>query len=137
MRACRWRTRRPRGYDLIVVDAFNSDAIPVHLLTREALALYFRKLAPGGVITLHLSNRYLSLEPVVAALAREGGYAARVGSSSPPGYMQSASEWAVVARTEEDLGTMAVDSFWRPVRNPRGIAPWTDDFSSLLSVWGK
>ena len=126
-----------RRYDMIVVDAFNSDAIPVHLLTREALALYFQKLAPGGVITLHLSNRFLNLEPVVAALAREGGYAARVGSSNPPGYMQSASEWAVVARSEEDLGTIAADSFWRPVRNPRGIAPWTDDFSSLLSVWGK
>lgn len=125
------------GYDMIVVDAFNSDAIPVHLLTRQALALYFDKLAPGGVITLHLSNRFLNLEPVVAAIAREGGYAARVGSSNPPGYLQSASEWAVVARTEDDLGTMQADSFWRPVRNPRGIAPWTDDFSSLLSVWGK
>ena len=128
----------PAGaYDMIVVDAFNSDAIPVHLLTREALKLYFDKLAPGGVVTLHLSNRFLDLEPVVASLANEAGYSARVGSSNPPGYLQSASEWAVVARDDADLGTIAADSFWRPVRNPRGIAPWTDDFSSLLSVWGK
>jgi hypothetical protein len=127
----------PRSYDMIVVDAFNSDAIPVHLLTREALGVYLDKLAPGGVVALHLSNRYLKLEPVVAALARERGLAARVGRSAPSGFLQSASEWAVVARSEADLGTMAVDSFWRPVRNPEGIAPWTDDFSSLLSVWGR
>ena len=126
----------PRSYDIIVVDAFNSDAIPVHLLTREALGVYLDKLAPGGVVALHLSNRYLELEPVVEALARERGLAARIGTSAPNEYMHSASEWAVVARSEADLGTMAVDSFWRPLRNPRGIAPWTDDFSSLLSVWG-
>jgi len=124
-------------YDMIVVDAFNSDAIPVHLLTREALGVYLSKLAPGGVVALHLSNRYLKLEPVVAALARERGLSARIGSAEAPGFMNSASSWAVVARTDADLGTMAADSFWRPARNPRGIAPWTDDFSSLLSVWGK
>ncbi|HET7232185.1 MAG TPA: fused MFS/spermidine synthase [Longimicrobium sp.] len=127
----------PHGYDMILVDAFNSDAIPVHLLTREALGVYLDKLAPGGVVALHLSNRYLDLQPVVAALARERGLSARVGSSVPTQYMQSASSWAVVARSDADLGTMAADAFWRPVRNPRGIAPWTDDFSSLLSVWGK
>lgn len=127
----------PRGYDLILVDAFNSDAIPVHLLTREALGVYLDKLAPGGVISFHLSNRYLNLEPVVAALARERGLSARVGSNNPREYLHSASVWAVVARSDADLGTMTADSFWRPVRNPRNIAAWTDDFSSLLSVWGK
>lgn len=126
-----------RRYDIIVVDAFNSDAIPVHLLTRQALGVYLDKLAPGGVVALHLSNRYLKLEPVVAALARERGLAARIGSAEAPGFMNSASAWAVVARNDADLGTMAADAFWRPARNPRGIAPWTDDFSSLLSVWGK
>jgi len=130
--------RAPRQrYDIILVDAFNSDAIPVHLLTREALGVYLDKLAPGGVVALHLSNRYLTLEPVVAALARERGLSARIGSAGTAGFMNSASSWAVVARSDADLGTMAADSFWRPLRNPRGIAPWTDDFSSLLSVWGK
>jgi len=127
----------PHGYDMILVDAFNSDAIPVHLLTSEALGVYLDKLAPGGVVALHLSNRYLDLQPVVAALARQHGLAARVGSSAPSEYLHSASVWAIVARSEADLGTLAVDSFWRPVRNPRNIAPWTDDFSSVLSVWGK
>ncbi|HEU4561194.1 MAG TPA: fused MFS/spermidine synthase [Longimicrobium sp.] len=126
----------PQSYDIIVVDAFNSDAIPVHLLTREALGVYLDKLAPGGVVALHLSNRYLELEPVVAALVRDLGLAGRVGTSAPKEFLHSSSEWAVVTRNEADLGTMAVDSFWKPLRNPRGIAPWTDDFSSILSVWG-
>jgi SAM-dependent methyltransferase len=125
-----------RSYDIIVVDAFNSDAIPVHLLTREALGMYLEKLKPGGVVVFHLSNRYLDLDPVVAALARDRGLVARRGLSSEPGFLNSTSEWAVVARSEADLGTMAADAFWTPVRNPRGIAVWTDDFSSVFSVWG-
>src|SRR5262249_34658781 len=65
------------GYDLIMLDAFSSDSIPVHLMTREALALYHRKLAPGGVIVFQISNRYLDLAPVVAALAHDVGAPAR------------------------------------------------------------
>ena len=76
----------PHAYDLIIVDAFNSDAIPVHLLTREALGVYLDKLAPGGIVALHLSNRYLELEPVVAALARERGLKARVGMTTLAGF---------------------------------------------------
>ncbi|HEX8905079.1 MAG TPA: fused MFS/spermidine synthase, partial [Longimicrobiaceae bacterium] len=127
----------PHGYDLILVDAFNSDAIPIHLLTREALGVYLDKLAPGGIVMLHLSNRYLELESVVAALARERGLAARVGSANLTGFFVSASSWAAVARSDADLGPLAADANWRPVRNWRHVQPWTDDFSSILSVWGK
>ena len=125
----------PHGYDLILVDAFNSDAIPVHLLTSEALGVYLDKLAPGGVVALHLSNRYLELEPVVAALARERGLTARVGTSTLGGMFFSASTWAVVARRDEDLGTLSADSRWPQVQRRRGVRAWTDDYSSLLSVW--
>jgi spermidine synthase len=124
-------------YDLIVVDAFNSDAIPVHLLTREAIGVYLDKLAPGGIIALHLSNRYLDLEPVVAALARERGLAARVGTSQLSGFFFSASTWAVVARSDADLGPLAADVRWPQARTRRGVPVWTDDYSSLLSVWNK
>jgi spermidine synthase len=124
-------------YDLIVVDAFNSDAIPVHLLTREAIGVYLDKLAPGGIVALHLSNRYLDLEPVVAALARERGLAARVGTSQLSGFFFSASTWAVVARSDADLGPLAADVRWPQARTRRGVPVWTDDYSSLLSVWNK
>jgi SAM-dependent methyltransferase len=127
----------PHAYDLIVVDAFNSDAIPVHLLTREAIGVYLDKLAPGGIVALHLSNRYLDLEPVVAALARERGLAARVGTSTLSGFFFSASTWAVVARSDADLGTMAADVRWPQAKTRRGVPVWTDDYSSLLSVWEK
>jgi SAM-dependent methyltransferase len=124
-----------QAYDLIIVDAFNSDAIPVHLLTREALGVYLDKLAPGGIIALHLSNRYLELEPVVAALARERGLRARVGMATLSGYFLSASTWAAVARSDEDFGPLAADSHWFTAKPARGIPAWTDDYSSLLSVW--
>jgi spermidine synthase len=128
----------PHGYDLIVVDAFNSDAIPVHLLTREALGVYLDKLAPGGIVMLHLSNRYLELESVVAALARDRGLAARIGESNVRGFFMSASSWAAVARKDEDLGALRPGGFgWRQAVNRRHVAPWTDDFSSILPVWGK
>lgn len=127
----------PHRYDLIVVDAFNSDAIPVHLLTREALGVYLDKLAPGGIVMLHLSNRYLELESVVAALAKDRGLVARIGASDLRGFFISASSWAAVARSDADLGTLVADANWRPARNWRHVQPWTDDFSSVLSVWGK
>ncbi|HSU12502.1 fused MFS/spermidine synthase [Longimicrobium sp.] len=125
----------PHGYDMILVDAFNSDAIPVHLLTREALGVYLDKLAPGGIIMLHLSNRYLELESVVAALAKDRGVAARIGETNLRGFYISASSWAGVARSDADFGVLRTE--WRPAVNRRHVAPWTDDFSSILSVWGK
>jgi len=127
----------PHKYDLIIVDAFNSDAIPVHLLTREAIGVYLDKLAPGGIIALHLSNRYLDLEPVVAALARERGMAARVGTTRLSGFFFSASTWAAVARSDADLGPLAADARWPQAQARRGVPVWTDDYSSLLSVWEK
>jgi hypothetical protein len=127
----------PHAYDLIILDAFSSDAIPVHLLTREALGTYLDHLAPGGMVAFHLSNRYLNLEPVIAALARERGLQTRVASAGLNGFFLSASTWAVVARNEADLGTLAADARWAPAEYRPRVKPWTDDYSSLFSVWGK
>ena len=102
--------RAPRGaYDLILLDAFSSDAVPIHLLTREALATYLERLAPGGRIAFHVSNRYLDLESVIGGLARERGLAVRVGSGpeSRPERYQQWSTWVVVARNERDLGDVS------------------------------
>ncbi len=129
--------RAPRGaYDLILLDAFSSDAVPIHLLTREALAGYLERLAPGGRIAFHVSNRYLDLESVIGGLARERGLAVRVGSGpeSQPERYQQWSTWVVVARNERDLGDVSGRRWRAPVLRP-GVRPWTDDYSSVLSVF--
>ena len=133
------RKERPgEHYDLIVVDAFSSDAIPVHLLTREALRLYFDMLKVGGLLALHLSNRYLSLEPVVANLAEDAQLEGVIWSDEAPATDgATSSTWAVLARTREALGNMARDEKWNAEKlevDPR-VGVWTDDFHNLLRVF--
>jgi hypothetical protein len=122
-------------FGVLVLDAFTSDAVPAHLLTREALALYVAKLAPGGVIAVHLSNRYLDLEAVVAGGAASLGLAARARFDVPnPAEFRNgkaASHWMALARTPADLAPLAADNT-KPWRTPRPTVPgWTDDASNL------
>lgn len=129
------------GFDLIVIDCFSSDAIPVHLLTREALALYLQKLAPGGLIVFHISNRYLDLKPVLAALAADAKLeVCRVRDDTrlddderAAGKM--ASSWAILARRTDDLGPLKISGLWTPASMPPGFRVWTDDFSHLWGVF--
>lgn len=132
------RDRPEERYDVILVDAFSSDAIPVHLLTREALRLYFDLLAPRGILALHISNRYLRLEPVVAALAEDRRYARMLqdgGTDDVPGAVEAS--WAILARRTEDFGDLASDSRWTETRLDAepAVSAWTDDFHNLLSVF--
>ena len=132
------RDRPEERYDVILVDAFSSDAIPVHLLTREALQLYFDLLGPRGIVALHISNRYLRLEPVVAALAEDGRYARLVehgGTGDIRGGVEAS--WAILARRPEDFGELASDPRWTVAHlDPEPAVPaWTDDFHNLLSVF--
>jgi len=126
-------------YDLMILDAYSSDAIPVHLLTREALRLYVDRLAPHGVLVFHLTNRHFDLVPVVARLASDQGLACRVQRSGHTDLRlrqegKASATSAVVARTLEDLGPLAIDPAWETPEVPPGARAWTDDFSSLLSV---
>ena len=130
----------PEGkFDVMLLDAFSSDAIPVHLVTREALALYLRKLAPGGVLAFHISNLHLDLEPVFANLARDAGLAALIRDDTdvrPADYRngKSPSIWLVMARAPADLALLARDSRWAiPRANAEPV--WTDDYSSLLRAF--
>jgi hypothetical protein len=128
--------REPAGrFDLIVVDAFNSDAIPVHLITRQALALYLER-AP--VVLFHISNRYLRLEPVLGNLARDGGLVCRAETYKPsPARLDrgdAQSKWAVLARTPASLGRLASDARWHACAEDRSARVWTDDYSDLLSA---
>jgi hypothetical protein len=128
-------------FGVIVVDAFSSDAIPVHLLTREALTLYFDKLAPGGVLAVHISNRYLDLEPVLARHAQEMG---RFGlrrydkdmafeGAIVPG--KFASDWVLLARQPEDFGDLADKPGWEKLEAQPRAPLWTDDFTSLWTIY--
>ena len=127
------------GYDLIVLDAFSGDMIPMHLVTREALALYLRKLAPGGILAFHVSNQYLQLAPSLCALAQDAGLVCRADLDAPITQEQKdagkyASEWLVMARRSGDLGPIATDPHWKPVTVQPGTKVWTDDYSNLLSI---
>ena len=127
-------------YDVLVLDAYSSDAIPVHLLTREALRLYVARLAPGGVMAFNLSNRHLDLRPVVAALAKDQGLVCRLHDDLDVTAEQFVAgrfpaRVAVVARTLADLGGIARDPRWIEPRTRAGLELWTDDYSSLLPIY--
>jgi hypothetical protein len=125
----------PEVHDVLVLDAFSSDAIPVHLLTREALAIYLRHLAPSGVLAFHISNRHFDLQPVIGRLAADAGLvaAARLDDAPPGNSNYSPSRWMAVARSVEGLGRLTADPKWASVTADRGRV-WTDDFSNVWSV---
>ncbi|MEE9543915.1 MAG: fused MFS/spermidine synthase, partial [Thermodesulfobacteriota bacterium] len=130
-----------KTYDLIVLDAFSSDAIPVHLLTKEALSLYTSKLADGGLLAFHTSNNYLNLKPVLATLAKTEGLIALTQTKFPTEEEKkrywSASEWTVMAREVRDLLFLASDNKeegWIHLQESEGVRPWTDDFSNIISI---
>jgi hypothetical protein len=125
-------------YDLIILDAFSSDAIPVHLLTREALAGYLLRLNPGGAVVMHISNRHMELARVVAAVAAGEGLHTFVKEDDrpdtvPPDYKMNAIV-AALARSPDDLGDLSRRRGWREVRPDSGVAAWSDDYSDILSA---
>jgi hypothetical protein len=133
--------RAPDGaYDLIVLDAYSSDAPPLHLITLDAMRRYLTKLAPRGVLLVNISNRHLELEPVVAAIARAAGLVARARNDAEVSPADRSagkveSQWVVMARRAEDLGALLEESLWKAPVAPPGLAPWTDDFASLLTAF--
>jgi spermidine synthase len=124
-------------YDVLVIDAFSSDSIPMHLMTREAIALYTSRLAKDGVLVMHISNRHLTLAPIVARLAASQGLAAvqqveRVAPGWPEG--KSESHWIVMTRNQADLEVLEKDARWSALVASPSAPLWTDDFSNILSA---
>ncbi|MGI8593507.1 MAG: fused MFS/spermidine synthase, partial [Solirubrobacteraceae bacterium] len=135
--------REPAGsFSLVAVDAFNSDAIPLHLITREAVGLYVSRVAQGGALLFHLTNRYLDLEPVVGNIAAELDLICRIRVHTPTGAQQDRgyqkSTWALLTRRPADLGTIRLDRRWTPCATDPSSQTWTDDYSNPLDVikWG-
>jgi hypothetical protein len=128
-------------YDLLVLDAFGSDAIPTHLLTREALRLYLSRLSADGVLLMHISHRFLDLSPVVERLATDAGLVGIRRMDLSPDDTRSTgrfgSHWAAVARTPDALRPLAVAPGWEPLAPSPHLRVWTDDYSSVLPLFRK
>jgi spermidine synthase len=127
----------PGVFDVLLVDAFSSDAVPAHLLTVEAMRMYLSKLRPDGVVIMHLSNRNLDLMRPVAAVARAAGGYAMSQRYSPPDVrfdmVQSAEDVIIVGRSKAALETYRNDWHWE-VADAQGVAPWTDDYTNLVGA---
>ncbi|HEV2955559.1 MAG TPA: fused MFS/spermidine synthase [Xanthobacteraceae bacterium] len=130
------------AYDFIMVDAFSSDTIPIHLLTREAMAVYLAKLAPHGVVAMHVSNRHLELSSVVAGIAEANGLKTRTNPGTADdehendGAYKFTSTIVIAARADEDFGVLggADDFAWPVVTAPPGQRIWTDDYSNIVGA---
>lgn len=132
----------PQGFDFLIMDAFSSDAVPVHLLTKEAFEIYLRHLKPDGAILVNISNRYLDLRPVIENAARafklqshhinseDGGE-----SEEDSGWWLYASTWMVLSRNQEFMDRPALrNAASAPVTGPNTIPLWTDDYTSMFKV---
>lgn len=126
--------------DILIVDAFSSDSVPMHLLTREAFETYGKNLAPGGVLMIHISNRYLALEPVLAAGAKQG-WTTRVRefrtTEADRDNNLTDSNWVAFAREPATLAMLEAvhpADRWREIKGRSGFAAWTDDYGSILPI---
>ncbi|HUQ13920.1 MAG TPA: fused MFS/spermidine synthase, partial [Novosphingobium sp.] len=126
----------PASFDVLAIDAFSSDAIPLHLLTEEALRVYGRALAPDGLLMVHISNRYFELEPQLSASLARAGWAGRVLTDTAAHQQGlSASVWVAVARDEARLARLTRgEDKWKPLLNQPGTRPWSDDHASILAA---
>jgi len=123
-----------QGYDVLALDAFSSDSIPVHLITREAIDLYMQHVAPDGILAIHISNRFLDLKPVLANIAQSLGLKARLVSDSPTGSgSASITDWVLIARTDAPFAHESLDVA-TPIEPNPSLSLWTDQFNNLLDV---
>ena len=128
--------RTTRRYDLIVLDAFSSDAIPVHLMTREAMAMYVDHLSVSGMLVFHISNRHLALRSLVSRLATDSHLVARAQyyQGGTKNMMRTSSEWVAMARHGSSLGPIETDARWEWLAVEPETRAWSDNFSNILSV---
>jgi hypothetical protein len=124
----------PQGFDLLAIDAFSSDAIPVHLITSEALSVYRRHMKPGGIIAFHVSNRHLDLIPVVQQLADVHGLRAVLVTDDGSDMLATRSDWVLLSDSEAALEAPLIDEVSVPIDPRPGLRLWTDDFNNIVQV---
>ena len=123
----------PQRFDVLVLDAFSGDAIPVHLLTIEAFGIYLHELNPDGVLAIHVTNRYLDLQPVIQEIADHLGLeSARV--HQPAGPLVKPGDWIILARNSSVLGRAEIARKLKPLDSQRRVRLWTDDYSNLFQI---
>jgi len=126
---------QPQRYDVLAIDAFSSDSIPVHLITREAIELYRRELAPGGIVAVHISNRFLDLKPVLANISAATGLTARLVSDSPSEQSgASSTDWVLLAEDDSPFTSPKLADRVEPIEPNPSLSLWTDQFNNLLDV---
>jgi len=125
----------PQGFDVLAVDAFSSDAIPVHLLTAEAFDTYFRHLKPGGILAVHISNRYLDLKPVLReAAAKFGRHARLFDEDSDETRGLYGSTWVLISDDAKTFERAPLESAAEPLESDKAVRLWTDDYSDLWRI---
>jgi SAM-dependent methyltransferase len=125
----------PQQFDVLAVDAFSGDAIPVHLLTKEATAIYLRHLKPDGVLAIHTSNKFLYLSPVVQLLADDAGYATRwITGGNDKQNLVATSNWVLLTRNCAFLKDIDSLGYHRPIVVPAHLRLWTDDSNNLFQI---
>lgn len=129
----------PKQLDLLILDAFSSDSVPVHLITREALALYVSKLSEDGVLAFNISNRYLDMRPILANLAADAGLVAwsqfhQPGPEAEKQDKKLSSIWLVMTRRAQNLKPLDSDARWQRLAPQAGARLWTDDYSNIVSA---
>jgi len=124
-----------REFDLLMLDAFNSDSIPAHLVSREAVRMYLTKLKPVGFLMFHVSNRYMDVEGLIAAVVTDASLHALVRHDEPnTALLKTGSHYIIAAQNPEAFGSLAQNENWLVVEKPAGIHPWTDDYSNMLEI---
>jgi SAM-dependent methyltransferase len=124
----------PQGFDVLAIDAFSSDAIPVHLITAEALAIYRKHMKPGGIIAFHVTNRYLNLIPVAQKLAETQGLHAVLVADDGEEPLGSRSDWVLLSDSEAVLEKEPIDEVAEAIEPRPGWRLWTDDFNNIVQV---
>jgi hypothetical protein len=125
----------PQNFDVLAVDAFSGDAIPVHLLTKEAIALYLHHLQPDGILAIHTSNTYLDLPPVVQLLADNAGYPTRlIGNEDNHRKLVDSSDWVLLTRNQSFLDDLDGSVLAEQIPVPARLRLWTDDYNNLFQI---
>jgi hypothetical protein len=128
------RDGRAQQFDVLAIDAFNGDAVPVHLLTREAIQIYLRELKPDGVLAIHATNKYLDLVPVLAEQCRFFNLNCGEAADVPTNPLYMPSDWVLLARNDHVLGVPAISKHLLPIDSLKRVRLWTDDDSNLFQI---
>ena len=126
---------KQQQYDVLAIDAFSSDAIPVHLITREAMAIYLKHIKPDtGVVAFHVTNRFLKLAPVVEQIAKTYGLQVALVSDDDTGGDASRTDWVLLTRNKKLLEDKKIKDNTSEISPIPGLRLWTDDFNNLVQI---